>query len=49
MALALSDAQLRLVMTAAGPLSVDERSAFLERVAAHLGQLGYSARKGFRR
>jgi hypothetical protein len=29
-------------MTAAGPLPVDKRSAFLERVAAHLGRLGYS-------
>jgi hypothetical protein len=40
MALALTDAQLRLVMTAAQPLPHDKRSAFLERVAAHLGALG---------
>jgi hypothetical protein len=33
-------AQLRVVMTAAQPLPVEKRSAFLERVAAHLGQLG---------
>jgi len=31
--IALTDAQLRTVMTAAGPLPVDKRSAFLERIA----------------
>jgi hypothetical protein len=31
---ALSDAQLALVMTAAGGLPVQKRSVFLERVAA---------------
>jgi hypothetical protein len=41
MPIALSDAQLRLVQTAAGPLSPDKRSVLLERVAAQLGQLGY--------
>jgi hypothetical protein len=34
-------AQLRVVMTAAQPLPADKRAAFLERVTAHLGQLGY--------
>jgi hypothetical protein len=34
--LALSDSQLQLVMTAAGPLPVEKRSVFLERVAASL-------------
>ena len=33
---ALSDAQLALVMTAAGGLPVEKRSVFLERVAAGL-------------
>ena len=33
---ALSDAQLALVMTAAGGLPVEKRSVFLERVAARL-------------
>jgi len=33
---ALSDAQLALVMTAAGGLPVQKRSVFLERVAARL-------------
>src|SRR5258706_12793758 len=41
MVLALSDAQLRLVQMAAGPLPPDKRSVLLERVAAQLGQLGY--------
>jgi hypothetical protein len=41
MPIALSDAQLRLVRTAAGPLPPDKRSVLLGRVAAHLGQLGY--------
>ncbi len=40
MPIALTDAQLRLVTTAATPLSLDKRSAFLERVAGHLGQHG---------
>jgi hypothetical protein len=34
--LALTDAQLEIVMTAAGSLPVEKRSAFLERVAARL-------------
>jgi hypothetical protein len=34
--LALSDAQMEAVMTAAADLSVEKRSAFLERVAARL-------------
>jgi hypothetical protein len=34
--LALSDDQLATVMTAAGSLSVEKRSTFLERVAARL-------------
>ena len=33
---ALSDNQLALVMTAAGPLPPEKRSVFLERVAARL-------------
>ena len=33
---ALNDAQLALVMTAAGGLPVEKRSLFLERVAARL-------------
>jgi hypothetical protein len=33
---ALSDDQLALVMTAAGPLPAEKRSLFLERVAARL-------------
>jgi hypothetical protein len=33
---ALNDAQLALVMTAAGSLPVEKRSVFLERVAARL-------------
>jgi hypothetical protein len=36
MALALTDAQLKIVMTAAEPLSADKRSLLLERVAARL-------------
>jgi hypothetical protein len=38
---ALRDFQLQLVMSAAKPLPVDKRAAFLERVGAHLGRLGY--------
>jgi hypothetical protein len=34
--LALTDAQLAIVMTAAGGLPVEKRSLFLERVAARL-------------
>jgi hypothetical protein len=34
--LALNDAQLALVMTAAGGLPVEKRGLFLERVAARL-------------
>jgi hypothetical protein len=34
--LALSDSQLALVMTAAGGLSPEKRSLFLERIAARL-------------
>jgi hypothetical protein len=34
--LALSDAQLTVVMTAAGGLPVEKRTLFLERVAARL-------------
>jgi hypothetical protein len=34
--LALNDAQVALVMTAAGSLPVEKRSTFLERVAARL-------------
>jgi hypothetical protein len=34
--LALSDAQLRTVMISAGPLPVEKRGTFLERVAARL-------------
>jgi hypothetical protein len=34
--LALNDSQLELVMAAAGSLSVEKRSTFLERVAARL-------------
>jgi hypothetical protein len=34
--LALSDEQLRIVMTAAGGVPVEKRSVFLERVAARL-------------
>jgi len=32
----LNDAQLALIMTAAGSVPVEKRSAFLERVAARL-------------
>jgi hypothetical protein len=39
--IALNDTQLRIVTEAARPLPHDKRSAFLERVAAHLGGLGY--------
>jgi hypothetical protein len=38
--LALSDAQLRIVMIAAGPLPVEKRGLFLERVAARLALRG---------
>jgi hypothetical protein len=38
--LALSDSQLAAVMTAAGPLPVDKRGIFLERVAARLALRG---------
>jgi hypothetical protein len=38
--LSLSDAQLRTVMTAAGDLSPEKRSIFLERVAARLNLRG---------
>jgi hypothetical protein len=41
MVLSLTDAQLRLTMTAATPLPQDKRDAFLQRIAAHLGQLGF--------
>jgi len=41
MLLALTDSQLRLVTEAARPLPSDKRGAFLERIAGHLGQLGY--------
>jgi hypothetical protein len=34
----LSDRQLQIVMVAAGPLPVDKRACFLERVAAELYQ-----------
>ena len=34
--LALNDSQLALVMTAAGSLSVEKRSVFLDRVVARL-------------
>lgn len=34
--ISLSDNQLKAVMTAAAPLPVEKRSAFLERVAAQL-------------
>jgi hypothetical protein len=39
--IALTDAQLRLVRTAATSLPIGKRSVFLERVAAHLRQVGY--------
>jgi hypothetical protein len=35
----LSDSQLRLVMTAAQPLPLDKRDAFLQRLAGQLGQV----------
>jgi hypothetical protein len=38
---ALSNAQLALVMTAAGGLPVEKRSVFLERVAARLQLRGF--------
>jgi hypothetical protein len=38
--LALTDSQLKLVMTAAGGLSVEKRAVFLERVAARLQLYG---------
>jgi hypothetical protein len=41
MPIALSDCQLRLVMTAGKPLSPDKRGALLQRIAGHLEQLGY--------
>ena len=37
---ALSDNQLKAVMIAAGPLSPEKRSVFLERIAARLQLLG---------
>jgi hypothetical protein len=40
-ALSLTDAQLRLVMTAARPLPHDKRDVFLQRLTACLGQVGY--------
>jgi hypothetical protein len=39
--IALTDTQLRIVMTAAQPLSPDKRGVLLERIAGHLQQLGY--------
>jgi hypothetical protein len=39
--LALNDAQLALVMTAAGSLPAEKRSVFLDRVAARLRVLGF--------
>jgi hypothetical protein len=41
----LNDAQLALVMTAARPLPPDKRSVLLERIAGHLGQLGFGVCK----
>jgi hypothetical protein len=38
--LSLSDAQLRIVVAAAGPLPVEKCSIFLERVAARLSLRG---------
>jgi hypothetical protein len=39
--IALTDPQLRIVTEAARPLPYEKRAAFLERVAAQLGSLGY--------
>jgi hypothetical protein len=39
--LRLTDTQLRLVMTAAAPIPPEKHSIFLERVAGHLGRIGY--------
>jgi hypothetical protein len=39
--ISLTDSQLALVMTAARPLSLEKRSAFLERIAARLRLVGY--------
>ena len=41
MALALTDAQLTPRHDGRGPLPVEKRSVLVERVAAHLGSLGY--------
>jgi hypothetical protein len=44
MPLALSDAQLKTVMTLAAAITPEKRSAFLERVAAMLAIRGHLAR-----
>jgi hypothetical protein len=40
-AVRLTDSQLALVMAAARPLGAEKHSAFLERVAGHLRQIGF--------
>ena len=40
--LRLTDAQLRAVLIAGGPLPPEKQSAFLERVAGHLRLVGYN-------
>jgi len=35
--ISLSDNQLQTVMTAAGPLALEKRACFLERIAAQFG------------
>jgi hypothetical protein len=39
--LKLTGSQLHLIMTAAAPIPFEKRSIFLERVAGHLGRIGY--------
>jgi hypothetical protein len=39
--LRLTGTQLHLVMTAAAPIPFEKRAIFLERVAGHLGRIGY--------
>jgi hypothetical protein len=41
MPIALTDSQLKLVTEAARSIPIDKRSAYLERIAGHLQQLGY--------
>jgi hypothetical protein len=37
----LTGTQLHLIMLAAAPIPLEKRSIFLERVAGHLGRIGY--------